>query len=570
MLLNIHLKNLALIDEADISLEDGLNILSGETGAGKSVIIGSVNMALGGKVSRDFIGNHGDYGFAELIFEANQSELLEKMQELGIPNEDGQLILSRKITNSRSICRVNGVTITTARMKELAPYLLDVYGQNEHQSLSNAAKHLEILDEFSKEKLGALKANVAEKFHLYQKKQKELAGFSMNEEERLRNLSFLEYEMNEIDSARLVKGEEEELTISYKKLVHMQQISEGIAEIQQLTSGDSGMSDAIGQALHAISSIAAFDSSLEQLQSQMLDVEAVISDLNYAIEDYASGIELDEGALQEIQERLDLIHNMKMKYGNSVEAILKYREKRQKEYERLVEYNERKQALQAEIKKLEKELLGMCQELSEIRKKEGQKLSALLKESLLELNFLDVQFEVAVRTLEHFTVKGMDEVEFMISTNPGEALRPIREVASGGEMSRIMLAIKTVLADTDEIETLIFDEIDTGISGRTAQKVSEKLAVMAKNHQVICISHLPQIVSMADYHLLIEKNIRENHTITSIYPLNKEESVKELARLLGGSEITENTLKNAEEMKRMAEKKKEAVRNLLISEVHKK
>lgn len=570
MLLNIHLKNLALIDEADISLEDGLNILSGETGAGKSVIIGSVNMALGGKVSRDFIGNHGEYGFAELIFEANQSELLEKMQELGIPNEDGQLILSRKITNSRSICRVNGVTITTARMKELAPYLLDVYGQNEHQSLSNAAKHLEILDEFSKEKLGALKANVAEKFHLYQKKQKELAGFSMNEEERLRNLSFLEYEMNEIDSARLVKGEEEELTISYKKLVHMQQISEGIAEIQQLTSGDSGMSDAIGQALHAISSIAAFDSSLEQLQSQMLDVEAVISDLNYAIEDYASGIELDEGALQEIQERLDLIHNMKMKYGNSVEAILKYREKRQKEYERLIEYNERKQALQAEIKKLEKELLGMCQELSEIRKKEGQKLSALLKESLLELNFLDVQFEVAVRTLEHFTAKGMDEVEFMISTNPGEALRPIREVASGGEMSRIMLAIKTVLADTDEIETLIFDEIDTGISGRTAQKVSEKLAVMAKNHQVICISHLPQIVSMADYHLLIEKNIRENHTITSIYPLNKEESVKELARLLGGSEITENTLKNAEEMKRMAEKKKEAVRNLLISEVHKK
>ncbi|MGN0298447.1 MAG: DNA repair protein RecN [Lachnospiraceae bacterium] len=560
MLLNIHLKNLALIDEADISLEDGLNILSGETGAGKSVIIGSINMALGGKVSKDFIGNYGDYGLAELLFDANQPALLEKMQEMGIPAEDNQLILSRKLTSTRSICRANGVTVTTARLKDLAPYLLDVYGQNEHQSLSNPAKHLEILDEFSKEKLGKLKAEVGEKFRIYQKKQKELASFSMNEEERLRTLSFLEYEINEIDSARLVEGEEEELTVAYKKLVHMQQIMEGISEIQQLTSGDGGMSDAIGQALRVIGSLTSFDSKLEQLQSQMLDLESMISDMNYAIEDYVSDIELDESALQEIQERLDLIHSMKMKYGNSVSLILEYRANRHKEYQRLTQYEENRERCKNELEKLEKELRAVCKNLSKIRRQEGERLAKLLKDSLMELNFLDVQFEVRVTSIKSFTISGMDEVEFMISTNPGETLRPIREVASGGEMSRIMLAIKTVLADTDEIETLIFDEIDTGISGRTAQKVSEKLAVMGKNHQVICISHLPQIVSMADYHLLIEKGVKENHTLTSVFPLSKEESVRELARLLGGSEITENTLKNAEEMKRMAEQKKNVVR----------
>lgn len=560
MLLNLHLKNLALIDEADISFENGLNILSGETGAGKSVVIGSINMALGSKVSKDFIGKHDSYGFAELVFELHSPELEKKLQELDIAVEDGQVIVSRKIMASRSICRINGVTVNAASMRELAPYFLDVYGQNEHQSLLRAGKHLEILDEFAKEKLGERKAKMAELYHHYQQCRKALSEFHMDEEERLRTLSFLEYEIKEIDGARLVEGEEEELTAAYRKLIHMQQIQEGMAQISAFSSGNGGMMDSIGQALRVIQTLSGFDTQLAALQSQMMDVEAVISDFSYAVEEYISGIEVDEESLQQTQERLDVIHAMKMKYGNSVEAVLSYRQKRQEEYERLLQYDERRTACQKQISEDEDKMRQAAAEISQIRCQEGVQLAQLLRESLLELNFLDVQFEVSVRELDTFSANGCDEVEFMISTNPGEPLRPIREVASGGEMSRIMLAIKTVLADTDEIETLIFDEIDTGISGRTAQKVSEKLALMARSHQVICISHLPQIVSMADHHLLIEKNRKENDTITRIVPLDEAASVKELARLLGGSEITENTQKNAAEMRNMAKYKKEQMR----------
>ena len=558
MLENLYVKNLALIEEADIPLGKGLNILSGETGAGKSIIIGSVNLALGAKVPKGMIRRKAPYAYVELTFSVNET-IKKQLETYDIYIEEDQLIISRKIMANRSVSRINGESVSAATIKEISGMLLDIHGQNEHHSLLYKSKHLQILDLFGKQELDVYRQKTAELYREYAELKKELEGYQIGEEQRRRNLSFLEYELNEIEEAALVMGEEEELTERYKKLVHGKQIYDGLSEVScELGSeSSSGASEAVSRSLHQISNICEYDKALEQIQSMILDLEALLTDVNREISDYISYMDLDEETLYETEKRLDLIHNLERKYGKTIADVLAYAKKKQEEYNKLVHFAERKEALQKLLAKKEKELKIVSIKLSGKRKEVSKRLTEILRTSLSDLNFLDVQFDLEFTALDHYTANGMDEVEFVISTNPGEPLKPLGKVASGGELSRIMLAIKTVLADSDDIETLIFDEIDTGISGRTAQKVSEKLSVIGRKHQVICISHLPQIVSMADSHFLIAKGVEEGQTTTEIRSLKEEESVLELARLLGGSEITDTTIAGAREMRQLAEKTKQ-------------
>lgn len=552
MLQNLYVKNLALIDEVEVDFRDGLNILTGETGAGKSIIIGSINIALGGKVPKDVVRKDADYAYVELIFSIESEETRKKLEEKGIILEDDQLILSRKITGSRSLAKINSETVPTTRIQELTGLLIDIHGQHEHQSLLYRAKHLEILDAYAKSQIGSLKGNIAKLYHTYVELQKKYSAFVVDEEQRKREMDFLAFEINEIESANLKNGEEEDLTVQYKKCLNHKQIADGILEIKDLIGDDNGAAGNAGKALKTIINIVEYDLELNAIQDQLYDLEGLLNDLNRDVAEYISDMDSDDGELEELQERLDIIHNMKLKYGSTVEEILKSLAQKQEKLEQLENYEIIRDKMQSDIKKLEEDLDSYCDELTQIRMQAANKLKVQIKDALEDLNFLNVEFEIGFKQLPQPTANGKEEIEFLISTNPGEPVKPLGKVASGGELSRIMLAIKTVLADSDEIETLIFDEIDTGISGRTAQMVSEKLSLIANKHQVICISHLPQIVSMADVHFLIEKKVEGTHTSTTIKKLNEPDSIRELARLLGGKEITQKVLDSASEMKTFA------------------
>ena len=554
MLLNLHVKNLAIIDEVEVYFSDNLNILSGETGAGKSIIIGSINIALGAKVPKDIIRKGADYALVELVFQVEDINCIEALKELDVSMQDNQVIISRKIMNGRSVSKVNGEIVPTSLLKDIAALLIDIHGQHEHQSLIHKRTHLNILDRYAKEEIKDLKEKVAHSFQLYRNALNELNDASVDEDKRIREISFLEYEINEIESARLKEGEDEELTVQYKKLSNANTIVEGLSSVYQLTGNeDSGsVSDSIGQASKILSKMENYDNEVTQFTNFMSDLEDMIHDFNRNIKDYLEQINVDREELNITSERLDLIHNLKSKYGNTISDILRYCEESKTRLEKYLDYDNYINQLRKKVEIERTNLEDLSYRLSEIRKRNASKLSFDIREALIDLNFLDVRFDMNFATFSDFTYNGIDDAEFLISTNPGEDMKPLGKIASGGELSRIMLAIKSILANNDSIETLIFDEIDVGVSGRTAQKVSEKLAVIAKNHQVLCITHLPQIAAMADEHYIIEKKASENSTTTKIRQLDESESIQELARMLSGAELTETVIQNAREMKDLA------------------
>lgn len=552
MLLELQVKNLALIEQARIEFGEGLNILTGETGAGKSILIGSVNMALGGKVSRDSIRQGAENAYIELLFSVDSKEQREALEALDITvPEDGTLILSRRILPSRSISRINDETVTAVKLKQATSLLIDIHGQHEHQSLLHLHKHLEILDAYCRTEAESWKEKIAGEYRQYQALESRLSSMEGGLEERLREADFCRFEIQSIEEAALREGEEEELAARYRKLSHARRIAEELSEAYQALD-----TDALSRAVRAVDQAAGYDPELKGIRDQAYDVESLVHDLAHGIQAYMADCVFDPEEFRQIEGRLDTIHSIQSRYGNSVEAVFQALEEKKKRLEELENFDQIRLGLEKEKADLEKQLRKDCSRLTEIRSQAAARLAKRMRESLLDLNFLDVQFVMEVRQLDHFTSEGWDEAEFLISTNPGEPVKPLRAVASGGELSRIMLAIKTVLADTDQIPTLIFDEIDTGISGRTAQKVSEKLKEISRTHQVICITHLPQIASMADCHFEIEKSVREGKTVTQICRLGQEESIRELARLLGGAQITDAVLKNAREMKELAERSK--------------
>ena len=560
MLTHLHVKNLALIREAEIDFTEGLNILTGETGAGKSIVIGSVSLALGGKVSREMVRPGADYGLAELVFLVNREKQKEKLLELGITPEEDQVIISRKISDGRSINKINGETVTLSQLRETASLLIDVHGQHEHQSLLQKKKHLEILDEFAKEELGPVKEKLAGAFQNWKKLKKQLQEAQMDEESRLREISLLEFETDEIGKAELVPGEDEELERRYRRMTNARKLMEAAGSAYALTGyeEESGAGAVIGRAVRELQSAASFDEELSGLASLLSDVDGLLNDFNREMSDYLTSLEFDKKEFSETEERLNLLNYLKSRYGHTLEEILAYQEKQEQRLAALQDYDRYLQDLEAQLKKAEEELQDLCAEASGIRQRYGKMLCEKIKEHLIDLNFLNVEFEMAFEELPEYTAQGKDSAEFLISTNPGEPLRPLMKIASGGELSRIMLAIKTVLADRDEIDTVIFDEIDVGISGRTAQKVSEKMMLIGRTRQVICITHLAQIAAMADSHYRIEKQVEEGETRTQLRRLSEKESIEELARILGGAEITDAVTKNAEEMRALALERKQS------------
>ena len=555
MLQNLHVKNLALIDETEVEFGPGLNILSGETGAGKSIIIGSINLALGEKVQKEMLRDNGESALVELIFFVEDADTIEAIRVLDIEMEDDTVILSRKITGGRAIGRINGEAVSASKMKAVASLLIDIHGQHEHQSLLSKKKHLEILDTFAKESLGDKKEKLAQCYQEYRKLKDELEHANLDGEERARELSFLEYEVKEIEDAQLTVGEDEELEAVFRKYSNGKKIMDAVGAANAATSeDDESASERIGRALRELSSVSAYDEHVKEMEEQLTEIDNLLSDFNHELASYLSDEEFDEETFYETEKRLDLINHLKSKYGNTIADILKYGEEKAERITVLNDYDAYLAGLQKNVSEKEKQLEQLSRKVSDIRKKESKKLTESIKNALLDLNFLDVQFMMEFAETD-YTANGIDDAQFLISTNPGEPVKPLGKVASGGELSRIMLAIKTVMA-SDKIGTLIFDEIDSGISGRTAQMVSEKMNALGRSHQIICITHLPQIAAMADSHFLIEKSVENQATVSKIHKLTDEESVEELARMLGGVEITDTVLENAREMKQMAYMKK--------------
>lgn len=555
MLVNIHVKNMALIKEADISLGSGLNILSGETGAGKSILLGAIAVALGLQGFKGFAREGAEYALSELVFTVEKEEQRSALEAMEIPMEEDEVIISRRLSKGRATSKINGETVPVSLVKKVGALLIDIHGQHENQALLHIRKHLELLDDFAKENLGNIREEYQKSYHEYGELKKELEQAQLDNAARAKEMDFLSFEIGEIEEASLQKGEDESLEEDYKKLANGREILEAVTEAYQLCGTD-GASDSTGRALRSLASVAEYDSSLKALYGQLMDVDNLLNDFSREVSSYAQELDVDEETLRSTEERLDLINRLKTKYGNTIEAILEYKEEKKKRFQVLEHYEEYLAELESRFAACRKKLDEQAEALTRIRKEAAVQFSEQVCQALQELNFLDVRFELEFRRLEDYTASGLDEVCFMISTNPGQPLRPVQDTASGGELSRIMLAVKSIMADQEKVETLIFDEIDSGISGRTAQKVSEKLAVIAGTHQVICITHLAQIAAMADVHFMIEKNIVGKETQTSIRQLNEKESIEELARILGGAEITQTVLDGAKEMKELAKASK--------------
>lgn len=558
MLQSLHVKNLALIDEAEVNFGEGLNILTGETGAGKSIIIGSINLALGAKADREMIRSGAAYALVELVFSVEEPGQIRAIQELDLPVEEGQVILQRKLMENRSQCKVCGETVTARQLRQLSEILIDIHGQHEHQSLLKDGKQLEILDAYAGAELSAKKEKLREVYRKYRDKLRELSDNEADEETRKKECALAEFECREIEEAKLMPEEDTELERTYQWMNNARKIEEAAETAHALCGYENdGAGSAISRALREIRTVSAYDETLREYERQLLDIDSLLNDYNRGMAGYLSGLEFDAGQFEQTEKRLNLLNHLKSKYGSTVEKILEYGERARETIEKYQDYDAYRAALTEETDKLKKKALSIGKEITRLRKKNAKALAEQMRSALSDLNFEQAVFEIQVETEEErLGENGLDLVRFMISTNPGEPEKELSQVASGGELSRIMLALKTVLADKDEIETLIFDEIDTGISGRTAWKVSEKMGILGKGHQLICITHLPQIAAMADTHYVIEKQVVENRSITRIRELGAKESVEELARMLGGDAVTESALKNAEEMKELAGKTK--------------
>lgn len=558
MLINLHVKNLALIQEVDVDFKNGLIVLTGETGAGKSLILGSVNIALGNKVSKDMIRTGAEFSIVELTFSV-KDEIIKKIKDMDIyVGEDNTVTVTRKISEGRSVSKINGETVNIHTLKEVMGMLVDIHGQHDHQSLLYPQNHLKILDKYAKDQIAGEKRELKELYAEYVALQKKLENYDMDEAKRAREIEFAEYEVNEIDLADLKPDEDIQLEDEFKKLSGSQEISAGLAEVYQYLNyeSDNGAGSLIGRAVSRINSFKGFDDKVEQFRETICDIDSLCRDLTGEIVDYSNSLDYDPAYVKEVEDRLDTINHLKLKYGRTIEEILKYRDEKQNYLENLKNYDDEKEKIKEQSARLENQMQQVCEALSVKRRKAALILEELVIKALTDLNFLSVSFKIDIQKKENFSENGYDHVEFMISTNPGEPLKPLAKVASGGELSRIMLAVKSILATEDEIETLIFDEIDTGISGKTASMVAEKLAKISVNHQVVCISHLAQIAAMADSHYLIEKKLENDATFTNIYPLRRDESVRELVRMNGDGTITNAAMSHAMEMKDMADRTK--------------
>ena len=551
MLLELHIRNMALIEKADLDFRSGFTVLSGETGAGKSILIDSINFALGAKTSKEIIREGAEFAYVELIFKILDKEKIEYIKSLDFNIlEDGILIISRKLSVSRSILKVNDESITIAKLSTLTGLLIDIHGQHEHQSLLSKAKHLSIVDGMLDKEALALKANIQALYDRYKEIKNKL---SLDDDSfiREREIDILKYEIREIEISRLKPNEEEKLNMAYRKLKAVSNINDNLTDVIEILDNTD-----IGSAVTSLEEISSFSPELKEFEQELYDLDAKICDINRDIKAYFDKLDYSEENFEKIQKRLDFVNRFTNKYTSDTDKLAFILKSKKERLRDLLNFDSDREKLSRELENLEMEFTDLSNSLRLLRKKVAKILEENIKNNLIELNFINVEFKIEFKELDNFSVNGLDDIEFMISTNPGNPLKPLKDVASGGELSRVMLAFKSVLANVDDIDTLIFDEIDTGISGRTAQKVAEKISYISKEHQVLCITHLPQIAAMADCNYLIEKSSDGIETKTSIENIKDESLVLELARLLGGSEITKAVLDTAKEMKELANKYK--------------
>ena len=556
MLEHLHIRNVALIKESEISFGDGLNILTGETGAGKSMIIDSLQFALGGRAGKDFLRHGEKQAAVEALFSVQSQALTEKLAENGIvPEEDGTLLITRTLSEAgKSVCRINGSTVTVGMLKEIAEDMIDIYGQHEHQSLLNPVKHIRLLDRFCGAGFGEAMEEYKNSRQRLKDLEKQLAILIGDESQREQRMDMLLFQKEEIEAAELQEGEEDALLEQKKRLSSMERLIRLTGEsVTLLYDGDDrapSACDQLGDALAKLREAAEYDAALSPLADALADGYAAVEDCARELKREAEEQEADPEELERIEERLQLFYKLKRKYGGSIEAVLEFYEKAVQELEFLSNSSEKAAELSAKKAAEEKRLSALAETLTARRRATAEQVEEQIETALHDMEMKHARFHIQIEEKADWGADGKDKVEFLISANAGEPLKPLAKIASGGEMSRVMLALKTVLVHADEIGTLIFDEIDTGVSGRTARRVGEKMRFLGGKRQLLCITHLPQIAAMADNHFLIEKESDAGETVTRVTALDEEGAVREVARLM--NDVTETTLAAAREL--LAEK----------------
>lgn len=558
MLLSLHINNFALIDDLKIDFDKGLNIITGETGSGKSIIIDALNLTLGLRADKDMIRTGCDKAEIETVFTADSENAVAYLNKMGLYENDGCIIIYREINlQGRNILRINGHTVNTYVLKELTSYLIDIYGQSEHQSLYDPQNHIKLLDEIGGLNIKKIKENLNVEYTEYEDLLKERDNLKKEGNDELQ-LEFIKYQLNEIETAKLNVNEEEELKNLKSRLNNSEKIHDAVASSYKLINGGSegtGISDNLSVIINKLSSVASYDKIIENIVNHINDCYYQIEDINAECRSLLENIKFDPDKLNQIEERLNFIYTLKRKYARDIPEILKYRDSLKDKIKRIENNKELTIQLNEKINKKYEKVKNICDKLSSLRLDTAEKLKSAIKKQLTELGIKSAQFGVEFGTKE-ITKEGYDKVEFKLSANPGEPLKPLWKVASGGEASRIMLGFKKVFSDVDHIDTLVFDEIDTGISGQAVNSVARKFLELSFNKQIICITHLPQIASLADKHFKIDKFIKNGRTYTHVKELDKKDQIMEISRILSGNNITDITVSHSKEMLKIAEELK--------------
>lgn len=550
MLSQLYIENIAVIEKASIDFQKGFNILTGETGAGKSIIIDSINAVLGGRVSREIVRNGAKMARVSALFTSIGTETLQKLEELGLsPEEEENLLLQREIrSEGKTVCRINGRPATVSMLREVGLTLLSILGQHESYELLSPEQHVEYIDSFGG--LNELKSQYSSAYHKLRSVKKEWDSLLMDEDQKARRMDLLRYQIEELEAGEIRLGEQEELAQQRTMFRNSEKIAESIAIAKNALDGDdesAGAVSSVGTAADSLEDAAQFLPSLTSTAQKLRDLEYNLQDCLAEVREAGESLEYDPARLEQVEERLDQLYRLSLKYGSTEEEMLEFLERSRKELRTIELSDERAQELSEEYERCKAEAIQLAKELSSKRRKAASELVSQVREELTFLDMPGVEFQVEQLRCP-LNQWGCDKIQFLLSTNPGEPPRPMAKIASGGELSRIMLAIKTVLSGTDRIPTLIFDEIDTGISGSAARKVGLKLQQVSQNRQVLCVTHLAQIAALADAHFLISKQIRDQKTFTQVLPLDFEGRKREIARIMGGTEITPLLLQNAEEM----------------------
>lgn len=562
MLQELSIRNFAIIPALNVTFDEGMTVLTGETGAGKSIIIDAVGLLAGGRGSNEYIRQGEKKCVLEGLFAMDQHPLVEKrLDSLSIEHEDNMLVLQREIyRNGKNTCRINGHLVNLTTLRSIGELLVDIHGQNEHQELMQASKHVELLDEYGKEKIGSAKVAYQKVFQQYHELRSKMEKKEKNEKEFAQRMDMLRFQVEEIEAAQLEVGEEERLLEERNKLVNYQKIAESLKVGYDALQGEEASSslDRIGFAMDAMLSIEAIDREYQAIAEAIQNGYFILQEAAADLSRQLDSLEMDEGRLEVVESRLDSIRQLKRKYGDSEQAIIEYYKEITLELSESLSFENQSTQLEKELKEKEDKLIQFGDSLSELRVKEAKKLEADIMKQLKELYLEKAIFQVKIvahgEGLKAYRENGKDEIEFYLTTNPGEPLKPLVKVASGGELSRIMLAMKTILSQTQGMTSIIFDEVDTGVSGRVAQSIAEKIHQVAQHSQVLCITHLPQVAAIADAQYFIKKEIVADRTKTSVEILSLEQRVQEIARMLAGTQITPLTVEHAKELLQLAGK----------------